>query len=422
MNRSPRVPPSHAKRRSDATAWPSGVCASRTSPSIAYGTPSVPSAVSSGARQRSTDGHDDPDPLRRRSRAQQREQLLADELERAARTGALEEADRAVARDRRRRLVAEQRALEMRERGMRELGPARRQLVDVTRRETREIVGGAAKRRERGTARLVRQRHADLGARRERLEQRPLGAGQILEAVREDRLAVPRVEIRLEALGGAAAHQVAIPERQPVELRAVRAVELGEVAVELLRVEQPRLELADGLEQRVGEAAEPRRRGEAVQPRARECAAHEQRALRRRHERPLVAGDPLEDVVERSDRAAEERRPPREKIALDAIDVRSVRHDQDRLALERGQIAVEQQLDLARVRRPGDQAESHVSIVDRGADGSPGPGRPRPQSAGKRCARVAAWPASPSRATVSSSICPPSSGSAAWSAATSPSR
>ena len=52
---------------------------------------------------------------------------------------------------------------------------------------------------ERDPTGLVRQRHLHLGAAGERLEQRPLGAGQVLEAVREHRLAVPRVEVGLRA-------------------------------------------------------------------------------------------------------------------------------------------------------------------------------------------------------------------------------
>ena len=99
---------------------------------------------------------DDPDRLRRNPRAQQREQLLADQLERAAGARAFEEADGAVQRHGRRRLVAEQRALEMRDRRVRSLAGARRQLLDASVGETGEIVGGATERCERGSPRLVR--------------------------------------------------------------------------------------------------------------------------------------------------------------------------------------------------------------------------------------------------------------------------
>ena len=101
-----------------------------------------------------------------------------------------------------------------------------------------EILGRALERRERRAPRLVRQRDLDLGAPRERLEQRPLGGGQVLEAVREDGLAVPGVELGPDPLGRAAPQQVAVPEADAVELAAVRGVEFGDVAVEVARVEE----------------------------------------------------------------------------------------------------------------------------------------------------------------------------------------
>ena len=73
------------------------------------------------AQARSTLGQMTPIALGRRAGAQEREQLLADELERTARAGGLEEADRAVDRDGLVRLVGEERALEMRERRLRDL-------------------------------------------------------------------------------------------------------------------------------------------------------------------------------------------------------------------------------------------------------------------------------------------------------------
>ncbi len=83
-----------------------------------------------------------------------------------------------------------------------------------------------------------------------------------------------------------------------------------------------------------------------------------------------VECDALEDVVEGADRAAEERWTAREELALDAVDVRPVRHDENRLTIERGQIAVEQTLDLARVCRACDETKRHRTIVEPPADGS----------------------------------------------------
>ena len=70
-----------------------------------------------------------------------------------------------------------------------------------------------------------------------------------------------------------------------------------------------------------------------------------------------------EEVVEGPDPAREERAGACEQLALDALDVRPAWHDQERLALERGQIPVEQELDLAGVRGPDDEAEGHLPIV-----------------------------------------------------------
>ena len=89
---------------------------------------------------------------------------------------------------------------------------------------------------------------------------------------------------------------------------------------------------------------------------------------RSRHER-TPAGDlsckAPEQVVERPDRAAEEAATAGEQVALDAVDVRRIRHDQCRFVVEARQVAVEQVRDLARVGRPCEQGETHVSIVGR---------------------------------------------------------
>src|SRR5439155_19767220 len=54
-NSSLRAPPSHTKRRSERSACPNADFASRGRSSSEYGTPSEPSTVSSGARQRSSE-------------------------------------------------------------------------------------------------------------------------------------------------------------------------------------------------------------------------------------------------------------------------------------------------------------------------------------------------------------------------------
>ncbi len=210
-------------------------------------------------------GHDEADPLGRRAGAHEREQLRSDELERPAAAGAFEEADRVLERRRRARLVLEERAFEVRERRRSDCAVARRKLLARAGREPREILGRALKRTERRAPGLVRERNGDVGARGERLEQRPLRAGQILEAVREDRRAAPRVEVGAEPFDGGAAAHAAVRAAELLQLGAVRAPERAELAGNLLRLEQPRLELVERLQERLGEAPARRRLAEAAE-------------------------------------------------------------------------------------------------------------------------------------------------------------
>ena len=142
-------------------------------------------AASSASRTASTDGQTTAISSGGVPPRIEREHLLGDELERAADAGALEEPNRRRRAARGVGVVGEQRALEVRERRREELGRARRELDDVVAGERREVVGGAPQRRVHRAPRLVRQRDVHLGASGERLEQPPLGAGQVLEAVRE---------------------------------------------------------------------------------------------------------------------------------------------------------------------------------------------------------------------------------------------
>ena len=134
------------------------------------------------------------------------------------RSRALEEADRAVelarggsprtarARDARARAAGTRRP--------------RRELDDRVTRQRGEV---CRRPRERGVdraARLVRQRDVDVGARGERLEEAPLRARQVLEAVREHR-AVPHGELARQALDRAASKRAAVPGAEPLELVAV---------------------------------------------------------------------------------------------------------------------------------------------------------------------------------------------------------
>ena len=145
------------------------------------------------------------------------------------------------------------------------LGSSPRQLLDPPAGERGEILLRAPERRKRRSTGLVRQRHCDLGAGREGLEQTPFRPGQIFESVGEHRAAVPRIELRSKPLDCTAAQQVPVPEPEPVELRAIRGVQQAEIPLHLRRLEQAGLELAEHREQRVGKACEPGGAPEAIE-------------------------------------------------------------------------------------------------------------------------------------------------------------
>src|SRR5918994_2671271 len=149
----------------------------------------------------------DCDPLGRFSCPKEREDLVGDELERAARACTLEEANRSL--DGRPCFMAlgEERPLEVGER-LRAVPALRRELLDPAVGEPREVSGRPLERGEDGPAGLVRQRDGDVSATGERLEQRPLRSCQVLEAVREDGRAVPGREVAGDELGGVAAPEL----------------------------------------------------------------------------------------------------------------------------------------------------------------------------------------------------------------------
>ena len=86
----------------------------------------------------------------------------------------------------------------------------------------------------------------------------------------------------------------------------------------------------------------------------------------------MLAGDPSEDVVEGLDRAREEHPTAAQEIVLATGDIRDIGHDQDGLLLEHLEVAIEQPFDLAGMRRPCDQRETHGLMLVLGPDGSPG--------------------------------------------------
>src|SRR5215470_11177277 len=98
------------------------------------------------------------------------------------RSGDIEEADDSVQRRRFSGRIGKQPPLEMRKRRGRDRVVARRQFLDGARSEASEILGRSPECGEDRASRLVGQRDRDLGPGGQRLEQRPLGTGQILES------------------------------------------------------------------------------------------------------------------------------------------------------------------------------------------------------------------------------------------------
>ena len=264
---------------------------------------------------------------------------------------------------RRRRRFLEERALEVRERRARRTRAERGGSSSIAAVGERREVVGRARESDANAARpgSYGSETCDVGAPGERLEQRPLGAGQILEPVGEHRLAVPRVEVGLEPLGGAAAQEVAIPEPEPVELGAVGGVERA----------RGRRRARSGSSRPDSSSPRPA----AASRRSRRCAADAREPVRapppRRTRRTTSArcarsrpdarrGSPRASRSKRSSNVpispAEQAARAREQVALDAVDVRPVRHDQKRLVVEARQIALQQERDLARVCRPREEA------------------------------------------------------------------
>ena len=99
-------------------------------------------------------------------------------------------------------------------------GP-RGELHEVATRERRQIGSRARQRLEHGASGLVRKRYVNLAPGGQRLEQPPFGAGEILEAVREDRRAPPRAELAREPLDRPPTHHSLVPGSEALELRPV---------------------------------------------------------------------------------------------------------------------------------------------------------------------------------------------------------
>ena len=87
-----------------------------------------------------------------------------------------------------------------------------RQLLDRTCGKGCQVGHSALERGEGRSRRLVRDRDGYVRPRGERLDQRPLHSGQVLEPVGEDGLPPPGSEIALDSFCRAAAKTVPVPE------------------------------------------------------------------------------------------------------------------------------------------------------------------------------------------------------------------
>ena len=185
---------------------------------------------------------------------QQRCELARKQLDGAACSCPLEEADGTVEWRSWFRVVREELPLEMSQRGRPGARRCARKLLDRATPESCEILDRPLESLERRAPGLVRDGHHNLGSRCERFQERPLGTGQILEPVREHGGTRPCVEIPAQALDGSSPQTVAIAKPQFTEFLAIGRNEAREVAVEHRCIHETRLELPDRLEQRVREA------------------------------------------------------------------------------------------------------------------------------------------------------------------------
>ncbi len=309
---------------------------------------------------------DDGEILRRGTAAQKCRDVARDELDRAARPGPFEKPKRPIERRPWRAVVGEQLALEMCERRGRHRDGGRRPRFDPPACERSEILDRTSERGEGSASRLVRDGERHVGACGQGLDEPPLRPCQVLEAVREKRLPAPGVEVAAQALDGVASHAVPISDAELSELGAIRVDECRELSVDTVRIDEPRLELPDRVQQRVCEPCRRSRLPKSFEVVSGYRPSDGERTLCLRRDGKGFVGatrDLPKEVVERPDRSREERRPPADQVTLDPVDVHPVRDDEPGIALEHVEIALQKQRHLADVRRSDDERDPHRSIV-----------------------------------------------------------
>ena len=293
-------------------------------------------------------------------------ELTCEELGGAASSSALQKAKRRVERRSRRGAVGEELALEVKQ--SRRRAPIGRpgKLLDRARSKTRKILDRPLESREGCPSRLVGDRDCDIGPRGQGLQQGPLGSSQILEAVREDGLVVPGVEICSEPLDSGSSESVTISEVEPVELCSIRSGKPGKISLESIGIEEGGIELAKRGEQSVGESARCSRSLETVELACCDRPSRREGSLNFRRDRAPIGApgsDVLEQIVERADAPRKQGGPTPDEIALDALDVGAVRDDEPRISIEHLEVPLEEQRDFAGMRRTNDEREAHGSMV-----------------------------------------------------------
>ena len=114
---------------------------------------------------------------------------------------------------------------------------------------------------------------------RQCLEQSPLGAGQVLEPVREHGCGVPGAEVARDPFERACSQHAAVPRAQPFELPPVGKGQHCEIGIEQGRVDETRFQLRQRACQGVGEAREAGRASQPVQIGGRDDTAQHKGAL-----------------------------------------------------------------------------------------------------------------------------------------------
>ena len=262
-----------------------------------------PSTVSSGARQRSSDGATSAislgaTPAADEARAAPRRRARACRARRRPRRSGRRRRARAAgggdsSKSARSRCASA---------GCAYSADARRELLDAAVRERRQVVGGAAQRgeRRRGPARTAATRAPRCGPRAPRAATTRRRSGPRSRTRTRARRARRRGRPRAaRPPGGAGRSRSQSPSRS--SSRAVGGVEAREVAVEVARDRRsPDSSSPSVCSERVGEAGRAGGAREAVQRRRRERAAHDERALRVGRDRPLRRGSPRRAVANRS--------------------------------------------------------------------------------------------------------------------------